>query len=113
MCELLILGKFSNKFTHHLSQKEKSDELIEIKKLVSSFEGEYILRKGVSSSKFHGVAVIKFKDENAANSFIDACHISDYLSETQIYKLCEVKILENRFKNIFKKIKVTEGTINT
>ncbi len=47
MCELLILGKFSNKFTHHLSQKEKSDELIEIKKLVSSFEGEYILRKGV------------------------------------------------------------------
>ena len=113
MCELLILGKFSNKFTHHLSQKEKSDELIEIKKLVSSFEGEYILRKGVSSSKFHGVAVIKFKDENAANSFVDACHISDYLSETQIYKLCEVKTLENRLKNISKKIKVTEGTINT
>ena len=113
MCELLILGKFSNKFTHHLSQKEKSDELIEIKKLVSSFEGEYILRKGVSSSKFHGAAVIKFKDEHTANSFIDACHISDYLSETQIYKLCEVKTLENRLKNISKKIKVTEGTINT
>lgn len=113
MCELLILGKFSNKFTYHLTQKEKSDELIELKKLVSSFEGEYILRKGVSCSKYHGVAVIKFKNEDAANNFIDACHISDYLSETQIYKLCEVQTLENRLKNISKKIKVTEVTVNT
>jgi hypothetical protein len=80
---------------------------------VSSFEGEYILRKGVSCSKYHGVAVIKFKNEDAANNFIDACHISDYLSETQIYKLCEVQTLENRLKNISKKIKVTEVTVNT
>ena len=89
MCELLILGKFSNKFTYHLT------------------------RKGVLCSKYHGAAVIKFKNEDVANSFIDACHISDYLSETQIYKLCEVKTLENRLKNISKKIKVTKVTINT
>ena len=113
MCEVLILGKYTNNFINYLSHKKQTDQIVEFKKMVKSFNGTYIIRRGIQFSEYHGIVIISFTNEVEANSFIDACKISDYLAKSEIFKLCSVEQLEKRFLNVSATIKMTEEQHST
>lgn len=106
MCEVLILGSYTKSFQHKLSNKQKRDSVNEFVKMTKSFNGKYVVRRGIKFSKYHGVVIIKFDNEENANAFCSACEQSEYLKECQIYKLSSIDELEDKFININKRIKL-------
>lgn len=106
MCEVLILGSYTKSFQHQLSSKQQRDSVNEFVKMTKSFNGKYVVRRGIKFSKYHGVVIIKFDNEENANAFCSACEQSDYLKECQIYKLETIDELEDKFINVNKRIKL-------
>ena len=106
MCEVLIIGSYTKTFQHKLSSKDKRDSVNEFVKMTKSFNGKYVMRRGIKFSKYHGVVVIKFDNENNASSFCSACEQSEYLKESQIFKLSSIDELEDIFINVNKRVKL-------
>ena len=107
MCEVLIIGKYSPKFKTHLSNKDQKDDINEFKKFVKSFNGTYIIRRGVvMSHEYDGVTIIKFDKETCCDKFMQAMEQSEFLSACKIFKLSTVAEMEQKFLDISKVIKV-------
>lgn len=106
MCEILILGSYTKSFQHQLSIKQKRDSISEFVKMTKSFNGEYVIRRGIKFCKYHGLVIIKFDNEGNADAFCSACEQSEYLKECQIYKLSSIGELEDKFINVNKRIKL-------
>ena len=107
MCEVLILGKFSNSFKTHLSDKTKTDTILELKKITKSFDGTYVLRRGiVISSEYDGCAIIKFECEKKCNLFIQCLDQSEYFKYCKTLKLQTIDQLENKFMDINKIVNI-------
>jgi len=103
MCKLLILGQHSDSFKRHLTTKQKADQIIEFKKLLLSFEGEYISRNGISlDSEYDAAAITEYPNEEKANQFIQALNASEYISKCKIYKLTTLQTLEQNYIDVGK-----------
>jgi len=116
MCEVLILGKFSNSFKTHLSSKTESDTILELKKITKSFDGSYVLRRGVQmNSEYDGCAIVLFPCEDKCNQFMQCLDESEYFKYCKMLKLQTVDQMENKFIDISKVccIPKKEGCCNT
>ena len=108
MCEVLILGKFSNSFKTHLGSKPQTDTITELKKITKSFNGSYVLRRGVQmNSEYDGCAIVKFGCENKCNLFIQCLDQCEYFKYCKMLKLQTLEQLENKFINVQKVCKIT------
>jgi hypothetical protein len=103
MCEVLILGKFSNSFKTHLGNKSQSDTITELKKITKSFDGSYVLRR----SEYDGCAIVKFECENKCNQFLQCLDQCEYFKYCKMLKLQTLEQLENKFINVQKACKIT------
>ena len=103
MCEVLILGKFSNSFKIHLGNKTKTDTITELKKITKSFDGTYVLRRGIQmNSEYDGCAIVKFECEKKCNLFIQCLDQCEYFKYCKMLKLQSVEQLENKFIDVHK-----------
>ena len=103
MCKLLILSQHSDSFKRHLTTKQKSDQIIEFRKLNQSFGGEYISRNGISlDSEYDAAVVIEYPSQEKADQCIAAVMASDFISGCKIYKLTTLQTLEENYINVGK-----------
>ena len=98
MCEVLIIGKFSNSFKNHCGDKTKNDDIKELRKITKTFNGTYIVRRGVvMSSDFDAMSIVKFSCELDCDKFMQALEQSDYFSSIKLFKLSSIEKLESKF----------------
>ena len=103
MCKLLMLAQHSDSLKRHLSSKQKSDQIIEFRKLNKTFGGEYISRNGISlDADYDAAVIIEYPNEEKANQFINAVLASNFVTKYKIYKLTSLQTLEQNYIDVGK-----------
>ena len=109
MSSCLIIGKISSSYQDHISKKTKSDALIELQKITKSFNGQYLLRKGIiCNCKYDAFAIIKFAAKSDLEGNRKAVQQSGLLDNLLFFELDSVEAIEQTIINVAKRIKFSE-----
>ena len=109
MSTCLIIGKISNSYQDHVSKKTKTDALIELQKITKSFNGEYLLRKGiVCSCKYDAFAIIKFSSKSDLEGNRKAVQQSGLMDNLMCFELDTIEAIETTIINVSKRIKFAD-----